>query len=94
MVYIEHGVVASPNASEPTANAAATGPNFDVNLDAFDVFNEFPDLENHHYGHLQQQQQQQKMGIIHNKQRCEDQLSHITEYSPDWAWSDVSRDDS
>ena len=92
MDFIEHDVVAPPTSATgapPTATAAPAS-NFDMNLDAFDVFGDFSDLQEnnggHHYG---QQQQQPHLNKI-KRGDAEHHLAQITEYSPDWAWSDVS----
>ena len=88
MDFIEHDVVAPP-ASAAAAAHASTAPGFDMNLDAFDVFNDFSDLQDNnaaagHYGG----QQQPHLNKI--KRGDSEHLAQITEYSPDWAWSDVS----
>ena len=87
MDFIEHDVVAPPPPAS-SAPAPAAAPGFDMNLDAFDVFNDFSDLqENNAAGHYggQQQPHLNKM-----KRGDSEHLAQITEYSPDWAWSDVS----
>ena len=91
MDFIEHDVVAPPPPpTTASTTAPPTGSNFDMNLDAFDVFGDFSDLqENNGAGHYGQQHQQQPH-LNKIKRGDAEHLAQITEYSPDWAWSDVS----
>ena len=87
MDFIEHDVVAPPHPPPPatsTQPTTADSRNFDMNLDAFDVFGDFSDLQDNNY-----HQQQPHLNKI--KRGDAEHLAQITEYSPDWAWSDVSK---
>ena len=92
MDFIEHDVVAPPPPPPSAQTTTADSRNFEMNLDAFDVFGDFSDLQQEsnggggHYG--QQHQQQPHLNKI--KRGDAEHLAQITEYSPDWAWSDVS----
>ncbi len=110
MDFIEHDVVAASNSSSSSAAAAAAtnaaaaaaaaAAATDVNLDAFDVFNEFPDLDNPYGGGMNPQAKMTPHGMqqggggghhLGGGHHTKEHLAHVTEYSPDWAWSDVSR---
>ena len=87
MDFIEHDVVAPPPHPHPPTAQSTTehSRNFDMGLDAFDVFGDFSDLQENNYAHAQQPHlNKMKRGD------AEHHLAQITEYSPDWAWSDVS----
>ena len=95
MDFIEHDVVAPPPPTHPhpppAQSAAEHSRNFDMSLDAFDVFGDFSDLQQqqeNNYHHHQQQPHLNKMK--RGDAAAEHHLAQITEYSPDWAWSDVS----
>ena len=89
MDFIEHDVVAPPphppHPHPPSAQSTTEhSRNFDMGLDAFDVFGDFSDLQENHYNQQQPHLNKMKRGD------AEHHLAQITEYSPDWAWSDVS----
>ena len=81
-------------------------PNFELDFDKFDMLSEFPELDHYHSQTTGPGTQNPSSGGMIHHGASGPLLSstmtattppgggkrhHITEYSPDWAWSDVSR---
>ena len=80
-------------------------PNFELDFDKFDMLSEFPELDHYHSQTTGPGTQNPSGGMIHHGASGPllsstmtattppggGKRHHITEYSPDWAWSDVSR---